>query len=120
MASTTECITSTFIEAALNVYRNMLVHNKCMQLLQSMDEKWTPSPLNSIYKLQIVVSKAEKAEHLMLGYLNYINDACETQDELHLHVDLACATHSPDLEITQPSNSQACNAPIHFAWKVIY
>ena len=80
MASTSEAITSAFIEAALNVYRNMLSDTKCLNLLQAMEQKWSPSPLNSIYKLQILVSKADKEQNIMRGYLHFIFDAVETKE----------------------------------------
>ena len=61
MATSSETLTSTFIEAALNVHRNMLGDSKCMHQLQAMDEQWSPTPLNSIYKLQILVAKSGNA-----------------------------------------------------------
>ena len=74
MATTSDTPTSTFIEAALNVHRNMLGDSKCMHQLQAIDETWSPSPLNSIHKLQILVATAEKSPRMIMGYLHYIND----------------------------------------------
>ena len=105
LSSTTESITNTFVEAALffffslfccapticlcfreaalNVYRHLLSISELRAILLAMDEKFSPaSPLNSVYKLQTLVTKADKSAKVLMGYLQYVMDACGTQDVL--------------------------------------
>jgi hypothetical protein len=83
-AAGSEHVSKAFLESALPVHTYILRCNHNLNLLRWATEQWgSAAPLNSVYKMQVVVIKTEKDPVLISWCIAKVHDACRS------------GTHSP-------------------------
>ena len=72
-----EPVTRTFVETATNINKMILNHAPCLGELQIAAERWQgAAPLQSVYKLALVITKANRDKELMLWCMSSVHDVC--------------------------------------------
>ena len=78
-AASSENVTKSFIESAFPVFTSMLSDSPTLDLLRQGTDEWgTAAPLNSVYKMQLVVTRAEKDTGLIQWIVAKIHDECKS------------------------------------------
>ena len=73
-APTSDKMSVSFVDSALTVNRRVLSNDVCKELLEEMDAQYgAQGPLNSVYKFQAIVSKAQTATTLRLSICGLID-----------------------------------------------
>ena len=79
LSTESEAVTSTFIIQTSVVYNNILKDPKNLAILRSLSEKYGHnSPLNSITKLNTVLTKCEKQANMITWCLEMIRDVVDS------------------------------------------
>jgi len=90
-AEGSDVITAEFVDCAMTVLRRLMATPRCSELIMSMEELGAQSPLDSIYKLQKIVSRAQsptKIEWCLELMIDFWRSGALASDQLSIrHID---------------------------------